>query len=152
VQPVARIAGVLLAAGCAGRPIAYDAEHVRGPYGQPGTHEVRFAGHCDATVRIRVIDAQHAPVAGARAVVSRRVAAMAVEENLGTDEYRTHPVLTNRNGFAYVCAPDELPPESRWEGIGGGYTLRSRAQLDVFDDHGRAATLYEPFAAQVVLR
>jgi hypothetical protein len=51
-----------------------------------------------------------------------------------------------------VCSPDELPPVSRWEGIGGGYTLRGRAQLDVFDDRGRAATTYEPFPAQVVLR
>jgi hypothetical protein len=142
----------VLAAGCAGRPVGYDAEHVRGPYGQPGTHEVQFAGHCDARLRIRVIDATHAPVAGARIVVSRRVAAMAVEENLGVDEYRTRPVRTDRNGFAHVCPPDELPPVSPWEGIGGGYTQRYRAQLDVFDDFGRTATSYEPFAAQVVLR
>ncbi|HEY5949672.1 MAG TPA: hypothetical protein VIV40_29460 [Kofleriaceae bacterium] len=143
---------IVLAAGCAGTPVAYDAEHVRGPYGTPGTHDVQRAGSCDARVRIRVIDENHAPVAGARVIVSRRVSAMAVEENLGTDEYRTHAVLTDARGFAHVCSPDDLPPRSPWEGIGGGFTIRGQAQLDVFDEHGRSATIYEPFVPQVVLK
>ncbi|NVB85642.1 MAG: hypothetical protein HOV81_45175 [Kofleriaceae bacterium] len=142
----------LLLAGCAGTPVHYDVANVRGPYGSPGTHETHRGGSCDAKLRIRVIDAQHAPVAGARVVVYRQVRAQAIEENLGTDEYRTHPVLTDARGFAHVCSPDDLPPQSRWEGIGGGFTIRGTAQLDVFDDRGRTATTSEPFAAQIVLR
>lgn len=142
----------LLLAGCAGTPVHYDIAKVRGPYGSPGSDEARPGGSCDAKLRIRVIDAQHAPVAGARVVVHRQVRVQAIEENLGTDEYRTHPVLTDARGFAHVCSPDDLPPESRWEGIGGGFTLRGTAQLDVVDDRGRTAMTQEPFAAQIVLR
>ena len=143
---------VLLGAGCAGTTIQYDTENVRGPYGTPGTHDVmRDAGRCEATVRIRVIDARSAPVVGARVVVRRSVQAQAVEENLGTDEIRTRPVLTDCHGFAHVCSPDDVPPRSPWEGIGGGFTIRGQAQLDVFDDRGRSATIAEPFGALVVL-
>jgi len=142
---------LLLGAGCAGTPVIYDAEHVRGPYGTPGTHEVAQAGHCDANVRIRVIDAQHKPVTGARVVVRRMVTAMAVEEDLGRDEYRTRPVLTDAHGFAHVCSPDDVPPTPWFEGIGGGFTLRGQASLDVFDDRGRSATIHEPFGALIVL-
>ena len=142
---------VLLGAGCAGTPVIFDAEHIQGPYGTPGTHEVAPAGRCDANVRIRVIDAHNAPVAGARVVVRRTVTEMAIEEDLGRNEYRTRPVLTDRHGFAHVCSPDEVPPPPWLEGIGGGYTLRGQAALDVFDDRGRSATIHEPFGALVVL-
>lgn len=148
---MSRLACALLLAGCAGTSVRFDVEHVRGPYGSPGTHQVRAGGSCAAKLRIRVIDEHHAPVEGARVVVHRQVRAMAIEENLGTDEYRTHPVLTDARGFAHVCSPDDLPPESRWEGIGGGFTMRGRAQLDVFDDRGRTATTYEPFVPQLVV-
>jgi hypothetical protein len=142
-----------LLASCAGHPVPYDVEYVRGPYGTPGSHAVdRNAGHCDARVRIRVIDEAFKPVAGARVVVSRSVTAMAVEENMGVSEFRTQPVLTDSHGFAHVCSPDEVPPRSPWEGIGGGFTVRHQAQLDVFDDHGRTATIHEPFVTQIVLR
>jgi len=144
---------VLLFASCAGHPVLYDVENVRGPYGMPGTHAIdRAAGHCDAKLRIRVIDETFKPVVGARVVVSRSVTAMAIEENLGVDEFRTRPVLTDKHGFAHVCSPDDLPPRSRWEGIGGGFTMRHQAQLDVFDDRGRAATMHEPFVMQIMLR
>ncbi len=142
----------LLLAGCAGHSVGYDVEHVRGPYGSPGTHAVRAGGSCPATIRVRVIDEHHAPVAGARVIVTRQVRAMAIEENLGTDEYRTRPVLTDARGFAHVCSSDDLPPRSRFEGIGGGFTMRGGAQLDVFDPRGRTATAYEPFPPQLVVR
>ena len=143
---------VLLVAGCAGSSVHYDVENVRGAYGSPGTHAVRPAGSCRLVLRIRVIDEQHAPIAGARLVVSRQLRAMASEENLGTDEYRTRPVETDRQGFAHVCSPDELPPVSPWEGIGGGFSIRGNAKLEVSDERGRTATSYEPFAPQIVLR
>lgn len=142
----------LLLAACAGNPVRYDVENVRAAYGSPGTHAVRPGGSCDAKLRIRVIDDHHAPVAGARLVVSRQVREQAIEENLGTEEYRTHPVLTDARGFAHVCSPDDLPPKSPWEGIGGGFTIRGTAQLDVTDEHGRRASMYEPFTAQIVVR
>jgi hypothetical protein len=152
VEPAVKLYSALLLAGCAGTSVRYDVENVRGAYGSPGTHEARLGGSCEAKLRIRVIDGSHAPVAGARVIVHRQVRAQAIEENLGTDEYRTHPVLTDARGFAHVCSPDDLPPVSRWEGIGGGFTIRGTAQLDVFDDRGRTATSYEPFPAQLVVR
>ncbi len=130
----------------------YDVAHVRGPYGQPGSHEVQPAGRCEATVRIRVIDERHVAVVGARAIVRRSVTAMAIEENLGVYECRTRPVLTDGHGVAHVCSPEDLPPRSPWEGIGGGYSRRGQAQLDVYDDQGRVATISEPFASVVVLK
>ncbi len=147
-----QLCAVLLLAGCAGASVHYDVENVRGAYGAPGTHVVRPAGSCRLAVRIRVIDEQHAPVAGAHLVVSRQVRAQASEENMGTDEYRTRPVRTDRQGLAHVCSPADLPPVSSWEGIGGGFTIRGTAKLEVSDDHGGIATSYEPFAPQIVLR
>lgn len=149
---MSRLALILLV-DCAGTPVAYDVEPVRAPYGTPIANAVaERAGTCDARVRVRVIDEHHAPVKHARVVVSRRVRAMAVEEDMGVAEYRTHPVLTDANGFAHVCDPDRLPPVPWFEGFGGGYSIRGRAQLDVFAPSGRTATTYEPFAAQLIVR
>jgi hypothetical protein len=139
--------------GCAGRSVGYQRELVKEAYGQPVTQPrgPERVGRCEATLRLRVVDAKFAPVTGARVVVSNRVIMGAVEETLGTYQYRTDPVLTDRHGFAYVCPPGEFPPTSPWEGIGGGWTDRWRGQIDVF--HGnRAATLLPPFAPQIVLR
>ena len=143
---------LLVLVGCAGTTVRYEREHVRGAWGfvppEPGS--IEQVGRCEAKLRVRVIDAEFRAVRGARVVASSYVRVGAIEETLGAYFYRAHVVLTDEHGFARVCRPDNLPPYSIWENIGGGWIDRSRGQIDVFHDK-RAATLHPPFTAQIVL-
>ena len=102
---------VLFVAACAAHPV-----HYTNPQG---------GGTCDARLRIRVIDGEHKPVAGASLVVVR-------------DDTKTEPVRSDGNGFAHVCAPEDLGP-------GGA------ARLEVNHDQAGHASSTAPFAALVVL-
>ena len=104
---------VLFAAACAAHPV-----HYTSPQG---------AGTCDARLRIRVIDGEHKPVAGASLVIVR-------------DETKTEPVRSDENGFAHVCAPEDLGPGSA-----------TAARLEVSHDRAGRATSTAPFAALVIL-
>jgi hypothetical protein len=143
----------LVAAGCGGTTVGYQRTLVRGPYGAPPGQPLvtERVGQCEPTLRVRVVDAAFAPIEGARVIVSNRVRVGAIEETLGTYEYQADPVVTDRHGIAHVCSPNEMPPHSVWENIGGGWTDRGAGQIDVF--HGqRAATLWPPFKEQILLR
>lgn len=97
-------------------------------------------GSCRPSLRVEVVDAEGRPVRGARVVAEQTVSEHAAEETIATYAYRAE-VLSDEQGAAQICDPGRLDPGSRWEGLGGGFSVRSKGQLVISSDDGYALAL-----------
>jgi hypothetical protein len=102
-------------------------------------------GSCPATLRVRVVDPQQHPIAGAEVIVHQQVHYSAPSTVHVTTMYETQPAITDPNGVARTCAPDRVPPRSEHE-MFVGYRGEITARLGE-----RTGTLGPPFTEPLVL-
>jgi len=131
--------------------LGVEAEPIRGPYGAPPQGGVVWVGTCTPDLVVQVVDDGGGAVAGARVWIRQRVSAHAIEEPMGTVEYRTIPIATDSQGRARVCGPAQVPEISPLQGIGGGWVAADGGEI-VADAAGRHGTLRKPFREPLVIK
>jgi hypothetical protein len=104
------------------------------------------AGTCPATITIRVVDGQRAPVAGA-SVTSHQRQSMTMPSMVPTYEvYETTAVITDTDGKATVCRPDRVAPDT-----GDWFMSRDAGHVEARLGE-RSARLDAPFDDAIILR
>ena len=102
-------------------------------------------GTCFTTQRVRVVDDQQRPVAGAEVFVRQRMHLSAPSTVHTTTTFETRPAITDANGVALTCLPDRVPPRSEHE-MFVSYRGEIVAKLGK-----RSGTLASPFTEPLVL-
>lgn len=139
-----------LALGCGSSPV-YRSPHPEtfqlNPVGGLAPKKAEFMGHCRASRRVRVTDAAGLPVENASVIVRQYASDYAGGDRLAGYAYSAEPVRTDAEGRAWVCEPDALVPRSRFEGMGGGFSVRNDGEI-LASEGGRSTSLRPPFATE----